>query len=86
MESTIRKIIEETTNEDLLLVKFMVDYGIIKFNQRYEMDTRNEIIMSVYSLIKKNYIANNHGRYKEHKKSIVRNVTLSYLTSKIIKD
>ena len=72
MEEALNKEIENTTDENLIMIRSLVDHYIILFKQNFDLDERNHIIMDSFKLIQKKYLASPNSKFEANKKSMMR--------------
>lgn len=86
MTSEVNDFLENTNTEELQILKSVVDYYIVKFDQKYDFEERNELIMNIYRLLEKKVLANPNAKFDSDKVSYIGIIAKSYITVKIAKD
>lgn len=78
MEEALNNEIENTTDQDLIYVRTLVDSVLSDFNKHYEMDfttdERNNIIIKTHRLFLKNYIAKPNSKFENAKDFYVKTI------------
>lgn len=88
-ENDYNAIIEKSDDENIILIKELVDYYIHKFGEYsikyYDLNKRNNVIIKSYELIRKKYLCGPNARWEVNKKSMVRQIVKSYLITELVK-
>jgi len=85
MEEELNKEIETTTDENLIMIRLLVDKNIILFKQTFDIDERNHLIMDSFKLIQKKYLASPNAKFEAKKKHMMSTIIKSYIAQKIYK-
>lgn len=83
MDSELNKKIEKTIDENLLIIKSLVDHFIILFNQKYDIDERNLVIMACYELVQKKFLGSPNSKFEAERKALIGQLVKSYFIKKI---
>lgn len=86
MDSELTKTIESNEDEHFILVRWFIDQYIMSFNMDCTLELRNEMVVEVFKLIQKKYLASPNAKFKNNKRAAIATVVKSYLTRKISKD
>lgn len=81
MESGLTKEIDSSTDENLIITRNSVDKYIVKFKMTCSQDERNDMVIKVFALIQKKYIAPNEAHFETKKKVLINTITKSYVGS-----
>ena len=86
MENSLTKQIDESTDENLILVRQLVDKAIFEYSSLYFVtyveDERNDLIMKIFSLLEKKYLASPNSRWERHKNEITSIIISSFISKK----
>jgi len=85
MESETNNLIDNTKDEDLIIIKSVVDYNIVNFGLNYSLEQRNQIILKIYDMVRKKYIATNNSKYYSDKDTTISVLVKSFILKKIKK-
>ena len=85
MEEELNKEIETTTDENLIMIRLLVDDCIILYKQNFDIDERNHLIMDSFKLIQKKYLASPNAKFEANKKSMMSTIIKSYIVQRIYK-
>ena len=83
MESETSKLISQTTDEDLIIIKSVVDYYIVHFDLNYSLESRSQTILDIFELVRKKYISTQSSKYYSNKQTTIDVLVKSYLLQKL---
>ncbi len=78
MENSLTKQIDESTDENFVIVRQSVDSQLTLFEQKYSEDERNELILDIFKLV--------DTKFEHNKKLLIATLVKSYIIRKIHKD
>jgi hypothetical protein len=73
--------IDESKDENIIITRNCVDHYLIKYGLKFSQIERDDIIILVFKIIQKQYIAPEHSRFEANKQAIICTVVKSYLGS-----
>jgi hypothetical protein len=82
MESETNKLIDNTIDEDLIIVKSVVDFHITYFELNYTLELRNQTILDIFDMVRKKYIATNNSKYYSDKRTTINLLVKSFILKK----
>lgn len=82
MESETNKLIDNTIDEDLIIVKSVVDFHITHFELNYTLELRNQTILDIFDMVRKKYIATNNSKYYSDKRTTINLLVKSFILKK----
>jgi len=85
MENSLNEFIETSTDENLLIIKSYVDEYIVYFKANYNLEQRNQLIMEVFKLAQKKYLASPNAKFESNKRGVLGILTKSYINQKLFK-
>jgi hypothetical protein len=82
----ITKIINESTNPNMILLRIEVDNAIYEYSEiygvSYTMDERNQLILDIFKILEKKYLASPNKRWEKDKKFVTSTIIQSFITKK----
>lgn len=79
MECETNNLIDNTSDEDLIIIKSVVDYYIMYFELNYTLEFRNKTILHIFDLVRKKYIATNNSKYYSDKHTTISVLVKSFI-------
>jgi len=81
MEDSLTKQIDSSTDENLITTRIAVDNAIVLCKLTVTIEERSEMVMKVFKLIQKKYLASPNSKFETNKASIIGTVAKSYVVS-----
>lgn len=78
--------IEQSTDENIILIKNSVDRLITKYKLGYDVDERNRTIIAIYEVIVKKFLTSENSKFTKFKQYEIGVITQAFVTQKWIKD
>lgn len=81
MEDNLTKQIDSSTDENLITTRIAVDNALILCKLSVTIEQRSEMVMTVFRLIQKKYLASPNSKFEANKENIIGTIAKSYITS-----